>query len=120
MGLFDMLLDQIVESIGNEIVGAAFDDALSTMEGMCVNPGQEAVFMDHVVPEFEGALASSSSEAGWDAVDIGEYMDFMGEIVEAGNQIMSEAYEALAALGADGEFDEDEAAEMGDDFEGDF
>lgn len=120
MGLFDFMLDQIVESIGNEIIGAAFDDALSTMESMCVNAGQEAVFMDYVVPGFEDALASSSADSGWDAVDIGEYMDFMGEIVEAGNSIMGAAYEALAELGSDGDFSEDEAAEMGDEYEGDF
>jgi tellurite resistance protein len=123
MGLFSSLLGGIVESIGNEIIASAFDDALSEMQGMCANEGQLSVFENTVVAEFENSLSSSSTESGWDNVDIGEYMDFMGEIVEAGNSIMSSAYEYLASAsgsgGSDGEFDEDEAADMGSDYEGD-
>jgi hypothetical protein len=121
MGLFSSSLASIVEAIGNEIIAEAFDDALSTMEGMLGNAGQEAVFYDAVVSEFESALSSSSAENGWEYVDIGEYMDFMGEIVEAGNQIMDSAYSYLAEISSgssDGDFDEDEAAELGEDYEG--
>lgn len=121
MGLFSSTLESIVDSIGNEIIAAAFDDALSTMEGMLGNAGQETIFYDVVVGEFEAALASSSADEGWAGVDIGEYMDFMGEIVEAGNQIMDSAYAYLAEISSgssDGEFDEEEAADLGEDYEG--
>lgn len=122
MGLFSSMLSGIVDSIGNEIIAASFDDALSTMESMLGNAGQEAVFIDVVVGEFEAALADSGIEEGWAGVDIGEYMDFMGEIVEAGNQIMDEAYAYLAEIASSGseggDFDEDEAAELGEDYEG--
>jgi hypothetical protein len=121
VGLFSSTLSSIVESIGNEIIAQAFDDALSTMEGMCANAGQEAVFYGTVVSEFESALSSSSADNGWENVDIGEYMEFMGEIVEAGNQIMESAYAYLAAISSgssDGEFDEEEAAELGEDYQG--
>jgi hypothetical protein len=121
MGLFGSSLASIVEAVGNEIIGQAFDDALSTMEGMLGNAGQETIFYGVVVDEFESALSSSSTENGWEGVDIGEYMEFMGEIVEAGNQIMDSAYAYLAAISSgssDGEFDEEEAAELGEDYQG--
>jgi hypothetical protein len=50
-----------------------------------------------------------STEIGddWPDVDIGEYMYFMGEIVEAGNAIMAEAFDEAASL--KGEADDAEA-----------
>jgi hypothetical protein len=49
-------------------------------------------------------------------VDIGEYMVFMGEIVETGNQIMSEACDDAAGLvdqADDAEADLDQLEEEG-------
>lgn len=77
-----------------EVIKEGLQQALSTMEDMVGNPGQQSVFNSYVQPQFiENAQAPI--EDGWEDVDIGEYMDFMGEIVGEGNQIMAEAY-ALA------------------------
>ena len=99
-----------------EVKREGLSDALSTMEDMIGNAGQQTVFNDYVEPAFrENAQASIND--GWEDVDIGEYMDFMGEIVDEGNSIMADAYEEAqeilseaeeAAEGAgDEEFEED-------------
>ena len=79
-----------------ELVRQAYNDALDTMEAMVGNAGQAAVFNDYVVPAFQEARGPVQD--GWAGVDIGEYMDFMGEIVEEGNAIMEEAYEEAQAM----------------------
>lgn len=91
------VVDAIIEGIVNIaearlIVNEAFDLALQTMESMIGNAGQAAVFNDYVVPAFNDAKGPIND--GWTNVDIGEYMDFMGEIVNEGNVIMQLAYEA--------------------------
>jgi hypothetical protein len=78
-------------SEARELVREAYNDALDTMESMVGNEGQQVVFNDYVVPAFREARGPVKD--GWIEVDIGEYMDFMGEIVEEGNSIMLEAYE---------------------------
>ena len=60
------------------------------MNGMVGNAGQQTVFNDYVAPAFREAAGPIND--GWPGVDIGEYMDFMGEIVEEGNSIMEDAY----------------------------
>lgn len=77
-----------------EVIKEGLQQALSTMEDMVGNPGQQSVFNSYVVPQFT-ENAQAPIDDGWEDVDIGEYMDFMGEIVGEGNQIMAEAY-ALA------------------------
>ena len=74
-----------------DIVREGLQDALSTMEGMIGNAGQQSVYNDYVVPAF--IENTGRIEDGWTDVDIGEYMDFMGEIVEEGNSIMADAYD---------------------------
>jgi len=106
--------EEAVQSASNiaearAIILAAFSDALITMQGMVGNPGQDAVFQSYVLPQFSQSLSNSSIENGWQEVDIGEYMDFMGEIVGEGNFIMELAFEEAAAI-------LDELEEMG--FEG--
>ena len=95
MGLFGWFSSVFEAGIdiseAREVVNEAFEEALSTMEGMVGNAGQQTVFNDYVVPAFEDA--KGPIEEGWNEVDIGEYMDFMGEIVEEGNSIMSDAYD---------------------------
>lgn len=81
-----------------EIILAAFNEAIDTMASMTVNEGQGAVFLEYVFPAFAEALETSEPEDGWPSVDIGEYMTFMGIIVEAGNQIMESAYNDAAPL----------------------
>lgn len=83
-------------SEARDVVKQGLSDALSSMEGMIGNSGQQTVFNDYVVPAFEENVGSI--EDGWTDVDIGEYMDFMGEIVEEGNGIMSDAYEEAQAI----------------------
>jgi vacuolar-type H+-ATPase subunit H len=119
MGLFDFFTAAVGSAIdiseAREVVNEALQEALATMEGMCANEGQLSVFGSYVAPAFEDAKGSVDN--GWTDVDIGEYMDFMGEIVEEGNSIMSDAYdeaqEILSELEEEieGEFDE-ETGEM--------
>ena len=75
-----------------QIISQAFGEALETMAGMTGNAGQDAVYESQVVPAFLEAYANSDIEDGWNDVNIGEYMAFMGEIVGEGNDIMSAAY----------------------------
>jgi hypothetical protein len=95
---------ELAEEIGelyeeaSQIVEAAFYEAMDTMYGMCGNAGQESVFFNYVMPDFADAMDSTEIGEDWPDVDIGEYMVFMGEIVEAGNAIMSEAFEEAGSL----------------------
>lgn len=93
------------------VVQQGLQDALSTMEDMCGNEGQISVFNSYVKPAF---LANRSPiRSGWTDVDIGEYMDFMGEIVGEGNQIMTLAYEEAQDILSELEEIAEELAEEG-------
>lgn len=81
-----------------EIILDAYINALTTMSSMVGNPGQASVMEGTVIPAFEEAMGSSDPETGWQTVDIGEYMAFMGQIVSTGNEIMEEAFDTAAAL----------------------
>lgn len=92
MGLFSAAFDAGLD-IGEarEVIREGLAEALDTMEDMLGNAGQETIFGDYVVPAFlENA---GPIRDGWEDVDIGDYMDFMGEIVGAGNDIMADAYD---------------------------
>jgi len=118
MGLFDIL--NILQDIANvdEIIQEGLDEALGTMESMIGNEGQGTIYESYVAPEFESA-ASASPQEGWPGIDIGEYMDFMGEIVEAGNQIMEATYAyAVDVLMQLEEYDEGEIDEETGEFLG--
>jgi len=111
MGLFDLL--NIMQDVANldEIIEEGLQEALGTMESMVANEGQASVFESYVAPEFESAASTPPTE-GWPSVDIGAYMDFMGEIVEAGNQIMEFTYNyAMEVLMQMEEYDEGEISE---------
>lgn len=107
------VLSELAEEIGelyeeaSQIVESAFYEAMDTMYGMCGNAGQESVFFNYVMSDFADAMDSTEIGDDWPDVDIGEYMVFMGEIVEAGNDIMSEAFDEAASL--KGEADDAEA-----------
>lgn len=77
------------EQIAEEIVFEGGQQAISTMESMLVNAGQEAAFVSYVLPAFEDsiAFALSSEEYEWNDVDAGPYVDFLGDTVEEGNMI---------------------------------
>lgn len=70
----------------------AFLAAIETMQTMIVNAGQQTVFNDEVIPQFAESFNNSDPQVGWEEVNIGEYMAFMGQIVNTGNQLMEEAY----------------------------
>lgn len=101
MGLFGAFAEiaSIAEAQAEakDIIRTGLDDALSTMEGMIGNEGQQSVYDTYVVPAFK-ENASASVDDGWTDVDIGDYMDFMGDIVNEGNSIMSDAYEQAAEV----------------------
>lgn len=117
MGLFDLL--NIINDIGDakQVIEEGLQEALSTMEGMIGNEGQQSVFDSTIAPEFESAAGASPTD-GWSDVDAGEYMDFMGEIVGEGNNIMQAAYDYAQEILAQTEsYDEDAIAELGDEAE---
>jgi hypothetical protein len=82
-----------LEQEAQYIVESAYYDALEVMFGMCANAGQITVFEEYIIDAFAKQLAESNIENGWDDVDIGDYMTFMGEIVAEGNAIMEEAFD---------------------------
>lgn len=100
-----------LEQRANDIVEAAYYEAISTMQDMIGNPGQQTVFNEQVIPAFAEGVANTSIEEGWDDVDIGEYMAFMGEIVAEGNAIMEAAYQEAQSLAAEAEDIESEIEE---------
>jgi hypothetical protein len=115
MGLADFAqgLQNLAEV--QEIISSGFDNALSTMESMVGNEGQQSIFDTVVVEAFREN--KTPVKEGWTDVDIGDYMDFMGDLVKEGNDIMAEAYalaeeilseieEQAEAFGDDGIFDE--------------
>lgn len=95
MGMFsafvDIAINLAAKSEAQQIIKEGLAEALYTMENMCGNPGQTSVYENHVAPAFKENLGPI--EDGWEDVDIGDYMDFMGEIVGEGNDIMSNAYD---------------------------
>lgn len=113
MGLFDLFSAGLEAAVAieeaREIVREGLSDALSTMQGMVGNEGQESVYQSYVEPAFKDAIGPV--EDGWPGVDIGEYMDFMGEIVEEGNMIMEEAYEMAQEILSEAEEALEEAEE---------
>jgi hypothetical protein len=87
--------EAVAEEIARSIVEAGYAEALAVMSGMPGNEGQITVYREYVVPAFAKQFAISYPNAGedfWDDVNIGEYMDFMGEIVAEGNMILEEAF----------------------------
>lgn len=111
--IFNAVFDAIAD-IGEarEVISTGLQDALSTMEGMVGNEGQESVYQNYVAPAFQDAIGPIND--GWPGVDIGEYMDFMGEIVAEGNAIMEEAYEIAQEILSEAEEALEEAEESGD------
>jgi hypothetical protein len=118
MGLFSFIDDIKDIYDAKEIIAEGLQEALSTMESMVVNEGQTSVFQSTLGPAFEDA-AQASPEDGWDDVSADPYSDFMGEICEAGNQIMQAAYDyAQEVLSDEESYDEDEMDEETGEFFG--
>ena len=79
------------------VIREGLEESLSVMGAMVGNAGQETVYRDYVIPEFR-SNAQADIRDGWEDVDIGEYMDFMGEIVGEGNLIMYTAFQIAEAI----------------------
>jgi hypothetical protein len=108
MGLFSIALDFIQDQSAKQIVQEALQESFDVMESMIGNEGQQSVYENYVQEAFYES-AQGDIENGWEEVDIGEYMEFMGEIVAEGNNIMSDAYEyANEVLAESADFSEEE------------
>lgn len=81
---------------GDNALEEALLEALEIMESMIGNAGQATVYERYIVPAFIEAFQVSKVTEGWEEVDIGEYMAFVGIIVDEGNQFMVDAYEEAA------------------------
>jgi hypothetical protein len=75
------------------IIAEALQEALDTMLSMVANNGQEVVYADYIFPAFVRNAAISRLDDGWEEVDVGKYMAFVGLIVQEGNDIMSTAFQ---------------------------
>jgi hypothetical protein len=80
-----------------EIIATALQNAISTMTSMVVNEGQSSVLQNTFIPVFI-RNSQASPEEGWIPVNCNPYCDFMSETVEAGNQIMENAYRLAKSL----------------------
>lgn len=98
-----------------EIIRAGLYDALDTMDSMIVNEGQRTVFDQYLKDEFQNN-ASANIDDGWEDVDAGDYIDFMGEIVEEGNYIMQDAFNYAEEVASEAE--EAEEGEEGEEGSG--
>lgn len=74
-----------------EIIKLALIEAIAVMKSMIVNEGQASVLADTFIPKFI-TNAQADPENGWNSVDPQPYQSFMSETIDAGNQIMLEAY----------------------------
>lgn len=103
--LYEEIIEEALSFIeeAEDILIESFYRAIETMASMPGNAGQASVFETYVVPAFEEMFAEAELRDGWPGVDIGEYMVFMGEIVEEGNKIMEEAYNDASSLVDDAE-----------------
>lgn len=75
------------------IVMEALEEVVQLMPDMCANEGQLSVIQSTGIPQFmENTSQGIQNEYEWEDVDLGDYMDFVGEIVAEGNMIMEAAF----------------------------
>lgn len=96
-----MAFDTALMALAQAIINQGLEEALGTMEGMVGNEGQRSVYDNYVVEAFTEQRSQTPVGAEWENIDIGDYMVFMGEIIEVGDDIMYDAYEAAASLVGD-------------------
>lgn len=96
MGLFDEAFDFAFQAYAREVIRDGLEEAISTMTSMCANEGQSQA-LQNILPDFSAA-ASASPEDGWPGVSCNPYCDFIGEIVEEGNNIMENAYDEAGGI----------------------
>jgi hypothetical protein len=75
------------------IVMEALEQVIQLMPDMCANEGQTSVIENTGIPEFiKNTTEGLQNDYEWEDVDLGDYMDFVGEIVAEGNMIMEDAF----------------------------
>lgn len=106
------VLDFGEEVAAKEVIASGLEEALNEMANMCANEGQAVTYTNHIVEAFTDQtqiVLGMDDGYEWDDIDIGDpYMIFMGEIIEAGNEIMSEAVAQANDIEGNEEYDEDE------------
>lgn len=90
--LASAIIEIVAEELKQEIINEGYEEAISVMESMVVNEGQEAVLSGQIIPDFEIRKDSVPAGEDWPWVSASPYEDFMSEITEAGNSIMARAY----------------------------
>ncbi len=85
-------------AVGQAIISAGLQEALFEMESMVGNAGQQSVYDSDVEEAFRYQRSQTRPGDEWIDIDIGDYMVFMGQIVEVGNDIMYDACERAAQL----------------------
>lgn len=90
--LSNSAFDGLSEGVAEQIIQDALESAIDIMLGMCSNEGQASVMNNYIIPDFRSNAEADPYE-GWSYVNAGDYMTFVGEIVEAGNAIMDSAYQ---------------------------
>ena len=92
---------QSAEAVGPRfVIYEGLQEALDTMEGLCGNEGQTAIYERHVVPAFreQGKEVMTGTDYEWTPIIIDDYMDAVGEIIEEGNSIMEQAAEEATEI----------------------
>jgi hypothetical protein len=92
MGIVNTAMNLLLKTQAKEIIKEGLDDALNQMQNMVANEGMQTIFDTQVVPEFTNN-AKANPEDGWTDVVLSDYMDFMGNLINEGNSIMSQAYD---------------------------
>jgi len=92
MGIVNTAMNLLLNTQAKEIIKEGLDDALNQMQNMVANEGMQTIFDTQVVPEFTNN-AKAKPEDGWTDVVLSDYMDFMGNLINEGNSIMSQAYD---------------------------
>jgi hypothetical protein len=81
------------ETSPQKIVMEALEQVIQLMPDMCANEGQTSVIENPGIPEFiKNTAEGIQNDYEWEDVDLGDYMDFVGEIVAEGNMIMEDAF----------------------------
>jgi hypothetical protein len=75
------------------IINEALQEVIELMPSMCANEGQLSVIENDAILMFiKNTAEGIQNDYEWEDVDLGDYMDFVGEIVTEGNIIMENAF----------------------------
>lgn len=110
----DTIADFAIDQYQEAKIAGAIGEAISAMSGEPVNAGQEAIFQDYIEPAFLSISTNPNScnpEQVYDEIP-GEYLEFVGGIVDLGVDIINQALEEIQGsdfgLGGEEEGEEEE------------